>query len=332
MVEKIRVSAGSISALGLDSRTFSVLPSTCYLMTYYRGHCTANCAFCPQAREASSSADKLSRISWPEVPLNVILKKLRNIKSNTTIKRICIQTINYPGFLNDLYELIIKIKKKNNQIPLSTAITPISDEALIKLKNLGVERIAIALDCSTPDLFDKIKGKGVRGPYLWDKHFSGLKIALKTFPNHVSTHIIVGMGETEEKIIKLINHLNQMGILIALFAFMPIKGTKLENLNQPPLLTYRKIQLARDLLVNRDLTLDCFTFDQEGTLVDINISQEQLREIIYTGTAFLTTGCPGCNRPFYTSRPSGPIYNFPRKLNNSEKNEIYRNLIGFLKP
>ncbi|HDI74230.1 MAG TPA: hypothetical protein ENF57_04430 [Candidatus Korarchaeota archaeon] len=27
--------------------------------------------------------------------------------------------------------------------------------------------------------------------------------------------------------------------------------------------------------------------------------------------AFLTSGCPSCNRPFYNERPRGPIYNFP---------------------
>jgi biotin synthase-related radical SAM superfamily protein len=33
---------------------------------------------------------------------------------------------------------------------------------------------------------------------------------------------------------------------------------------------------------------------------------------------FLTSGCADCNRPFYNEKPSGPIYNYPRKLTTQE--------------
>ncbi|MCW3977503.1 MAG: radical SAM protein, partial [Candidatus Bathyarchaeota archaeon] len=26
-----------------------------------------------------------------------------------------------------------------------------------------------------------------------------------------------------------------------------------------------------------------------------------------------TSGCPGCNRPYYNERPGGPLYNYPRQ-------------------
>ncbi|MHA1527027.1 MAG: hypothetical protein ACTSQD_08340 [Promethearchaeota archaeon] len=44
----------------------------------------------------------------------------------------------------------------------------------------------------------------------------------------------------------------------------------------------------------------------------------------------MTSGCPGCNRPFYTSRPSGTIYNFPRALTENEKEEIYSLLVNYV--
>jgi biotin synthase-related radical SAM superfamily protein len=36
--------------------------------------------------------------------------------------------------------------------------------------------------------------------------------------------------------------------------------------------------------------------------------------------AFRTSGCPGCNRPFYNERATGPIYNYPRELREEEYN------------
>jgi len=36
------------------------------------------------------------------------------------------------------------------------------------------------------------------------------------------------------------------------------------------------------------------------------------------GEAFQTSGCPGCNRPYYNERPGGFIYNYPRPLSAAE--------------
>ena len=205
-----------------------------------------------------------------------------------------------------------------------------SIEKLRELKLKGVQRVGIALDGATPEIFDKIKGNKVEGPYTWDNHFQKLKEALGIFgEGAVSTHIIIGLGETEEEVIKLIEKLCNLKITVALFAFTPIKGTRCENLNQPNLLSFRKLQLGRYVIANMDKDLKSFTFNMKGNIVNINISKGELKNIIYDSDAFLTSGCPGCNRPYYTSKPSGPIYNYPRKLNDIEKQEIYNILINF---
>jgi biotin synthase len=139
----------------------------------------------------------------------------------------------------------------------------------------------------------------------------------------VSTHLIIGLGETEKEVIERIDELHNLKILISLFAFTPIKGTKLENKNQPSLLSFRKLQLGRYLIVNKDKTLKDFTFNMKGNLINLNINKMELKNIINDTNAFLTSGCPGCNRPYYTSKPSGPIYNYPRALTEEEKGEIY---------
>ena len=39
--------------------------------------------------------------------------------------------------------------------------------------------------------------------------------------------------------------------------------------------------------------------------------------------AVLTSGCPGCNRPFYNERPRGPIYNYPsHELLDRDKEKV----------
>ncbi|MFX1573109.1 MAG: radical SAM protein [Promethearchaeota archaeon] len=329
-IEKIRVSVGSASVLGLISkRKFKDDPTTCYIMTFKEGNCSANCGFCPQARSSKSSKEKLSRITWPVFSFKEFLTKLKYLPPSRKFKRICIQTLNYSDNFNDLTKIVAQIKINSNT-PISIAIPPMSIDKLRELKNKGVQRVGIALDGATPEIFDEIKGFKVEGPYTWDNHFQKLNEALEVFGEEaVSTHVIIGLGEIEEDVMKLIEKLNNLKITVALFAFTPIKGTRYENMNQPNLLSFRKLQLGRYVILNMEKHLEDFTFNMKGNIVNINISKGDLKNILNNSDAFLTSGCPGCNRPYYTSKPSGPIYNYPRKLNEIEKEEIYNILVKF---
>jgi len=163
-------------------------------------------------------------------------------------------------------------------------------------------------------------------------HFQKLNEALEIFsPGFVSTHIIIGLEETEKQVIKLIEKLHNQGIIVSLFAFTPIKGTKFENIEQPSISSFRKLQLGRFLIYNYQKKLKDFTFNNKGQIIKINIIRDDLNTIINDTNAFLTTGCPGCNRPYYTSKPSGPIYNYPRVLTENEKTELYVLLNKFVK-
>jgi len=326
-IDKIRVSIGSASLLGLyNSIRFKDPPTTCYIMTYKQGHCTANCGFCPQARESGSSIELLSRVSWPVFSFKDFLTKLNYMPPTKRFKRICIQTLNYLQNFQDLIEIVSQVRKRCN-IPISIAIPPMGKENLERLKLLGVDRVGIALDGATPEIFEQIKGKVVKGPYNWSKHIQNLKEALTIFgEGNVTTHLIVGLGETAIAILKTINKLHDLKIRVSLFAFMPIKGTLLENLNQPDLLNFRKVQLGRYLLVSNNKTLKDFTFNNFGEIVKFNLNEKELWQIICNSDAFLTSGCPGCNRPYYTSRPSGPIYNYPRTLFTHERDDIFKSL------
>ncbi|MGV9197719.1 MAG: radical SAM protein, partial [Promethearchaeia archaeon] len=190
-----------------------------------------------------------------------------------------------------------------------------------------------ALDGVTKEIFEKIKGKGVKGPYSWENHFESLNKALKIFyKGNVSTHLIIGLGETPKEIVKLLIKLHKMKILPGLFAFTPVKGTPLGEKQKPPVLDFRKIQLARHLILHEDKHLEDFTFNSKGELINFNINKNQLWRIIdEEKEALMTSGCPDCNRPYYTSRPGGPMYNYPRPLDEKEKQKIYQNLIPFVR-
>ncbi len=312
--QQIRVSIGTAIILRLLEGKLDAEPTTAYLMTYTTGKCTANCAFCPQARNSHSKTELLSRISWPPLPTKRVLEAVENAYTNGKIKRVCIQALNYPNVFTHLATLAEAIKQ-HATIPVSVSCQPLNGEDLRQLADAGVNRIGIALDAATEKLFNEIKGSDVDGPYKWENQFKQLHKALEVFGNgNVSTHLIVGLGETENDIISLIQRCVDMGVSPALFAFTPVRGTTLEKKPQPLIESYRRVQLARYLIVNRHTRSEYMRFDSTGCLTDYGVEKDTLTYIVETGKPFLTSGCPDCNRPFYNEKPSGPIYNYPQDI------------------
>jgi biotin synthase len=294
-------------------------------MTYKAGKCTANCGFCPQARSSRSKTELLSRVSWPAFPTSSVLKKL-DTAEHGKIKRVCIQALNYPDVFTHLTALITAIKQ-HTTTPISVSCQPLNRENIQRLAEAGAERIGIAIDAATEKLFSEVKGETAGGPYTWEKQFKHLQEALEVFgKGKVTTHLIIGLGETENAAVSLIQRCFDMGISPALFAFTPIRGTKLEKKPQPPIESYRRIQLARHLIVNRHTRSEYMHFNSDSRLTDYGIEKETLTWTTETGKPFLTSGCPNCNRPFYNEKPSGPIYNYPQTINQAEITEIKQQL------
>jgi biotin synthase len=287
-------------------------------MTYKTGKCTANCGFCPQARTSLSKADLLSRISWPAFPTKSVLKGIENAVNNAKIKRVCIQALNYPNVFSHLIALV-KAVKQHVKVPVSISCQPLNSENIHRLAEAGVNRIGIALDAATEKLFAEVKGSVAGGPYNWENQFRQLREAVEVFgKGSVSTHLIIGLGETEKEAVQIIQRCVDMSVLPALFAFTPIHGTALENNSQPRIEAYRRIQLARHLILNGTARYENMRFDADDRIVDFGVKREPLKCIAETGTPFLTSGCPDCNRPFYNEKPSGPIYNYPRNIRPEE--------------
>jgi biotin synthase-related radical SAM superfamily protein len=268
----------------------------------------------------------LSRVSWPAFATETVLKKIGNASATQRIRRVCIQALNYPEVFTHL-TAIVKTLKQHANVPVSVSCQPLNAQNIRRLAEAGADRIGIAVDATTEELFNKVKGANANGPYTWENQFRQLREAIEVFgKGKVSTHIIIGLGETENEAVSLIQRCVDMGVSPALFAFTPVRGTALETKPQPPIETYRRIQLARHLIVNKHARSEDMHFDNNSRLTDYGIKKETLTYIIETGNPFQTSGCPNCNRPFYNEKPSGPIYNYPRNIRKEELSAIKRQL------
>lgn len=323
---RIRVSIGSAIVLGLVNGRIDAKPTTAYLLTYHKGKCSANCMFCPQARSSGGRADMLSRVTWPAFPLKDVVEGVEKAVKTGELKRVCIQALNYPRVFEDILSIVSAILSRI-KVPISVSCQPLNRENLERLRLAGIERVGIPLDAATKEIFEKIKGKYANGPYRWENQIRILLEAVKVFgKNSVSTHLIVGLGETEREMIQRIQWCVDNGIFPGLFAFTPISGTQLETLSQPPLKSYRRIQLGHYLITRKISRFENFRFNEKGKIIDFGVESEILRKVIEGGEPFLTSGCPNCNRPYYNEKPGGPLYNYPRPLTEDDIEEI-RNML-----
>ena len=312
LVDRIRISIGTAIHLGIEKGKLDKNFSTAFFMTYFDGKCSANCVFCPQARDSNSASDRLSRISWPDYQFEEIIQLIHN-----GFTRACIQALNYPSVVDDVEEIIINLRDKIN-IPISVCIHPISSDDMQRLKQAGATNIGIAMDACTPDIFENVKGRNRQAPYNWISHIQTLEAASDVFgKKFVTTHLIVGLGETESQAAEFIFKMYEKEITVGLFAFTPIRGTAFENRSPPDIDIYRRIQILRYLVHRKKITRDDIEFDNTGRIV-FKLSSKELKETLSSGVAFQTSGCPGCNRPYYNESPRGPFYNYPHPLTNEE--------------
>jgi biotin synthase len=298
----LRLSMGSAIALGLKDGSLPHPPTTAYIMV--GDSCASGCLFCTQGRAAVAGSDKLSRVTWPAYAEEGILRALEGAV-NRGFGRICFQVLVDPGAMRDLPGLVGKLKAASD-LPISISISPVPKAFMEELKRCGADRIGIALDGASEVVFERVKGASAGNPYSYTGHKEAIKEALSIFGRgNVSTHIIVGLGETDKDIFDTMLWCRSEGILLSLFAYTHVKGT--ERLGDPPDIgRYRALQVLRHLVFERYAPPGCAGFDGSGWIERIEWSL-----VGDKGRMFQTRGCPDCNRPYYTESPKGPIYNYP---------------------
>ncbi len=259
---------------------------TAYLLV--DGKCQYNCLYCTHALKSSSSQELLSRVLWIETKLEELLNRL----STKDFSRICLQVVSYPNYQSDLLDILRLMRELG--LPISVSVRARTIGEVKEYFELGAERIGIAIDVANEELFKKIRGGSLK------ELLNLIEQAAQFFPGCISTHLIVGLGETDRELVELIDRMHRIGVAVGLFAFTPVKGTQLENHPLPSIERYRKIQLARWLVLHQRAESIVFEGDWIKGFKDLPVDHE---------SAFLTSGCPDCTRPYYNERPGQRLYN-----------------------
>ncbi len=323
-MRKVRASMGTLGVLGLELVQMDTPPTTAYLQIYTEERCKANCLFCAQAKDSRAGLTHIARGMYIPADLDAVVSRLKMAYEKGYIRRACIQTALYDKWWEDTVYLIKRIRAEND-IPVSLSVFPLGDERYKELGRLGVNEIVIPLDACTPELFDKIKGKSASGPYAWERHLDGIKRATRFFES-VGTHLIIGLGETDEDAVKIIDELHGCKVNTALFSYTYVPGAQLvlEPDKEESIRHYRAVQLARYLILKGISAYPAMRFT-DGAICDFGTEKDVIIRIIEEGTAFQTSGCPECNRPM-ANETFSRMYNFPRKLNSKEIASVKKEL------
>lgn len=287
------------------------------LLTYSEG-CHANCAYCGLARKREGAYEDKSfiHVDWPAYPTADIIARIAGRAGR--IKRTCISMITNKRSIGDTIEMTGELKRAT-PVPVSvlaspTIITKIEIEAF---RNAGANKIGIAIDAASPELFEKLRGKGVKGPHNWETYWQRVGEAAEVFgPENTGVHMVTGLGETEREMLSAIQRVRDYGASTHLFSFLAEPGSALASRAQPPLGQYRRIQLGRYLIDSGTSCAGQFTYDANGRLTSFGIEPRRLDEVIDSGEPFRTSGCTGedgevaCNRP-YANTIIPEIRNYP---------------------
>ena len=341
----LQTSTAGAMALGFEKGTFfrgAVLHCLNLLLTYSDG-CRANCAFCGLGRERShdgTNQDKtFIRVRWLSYPVDAIVKALSSPSCND-VRRACVSMVTHPRAMDDTLAAVQRIKPAGKDISVLIAPSVIDKPWLEELHGMDVDKIDVAIDASTTTLFDKLRGTGVNGPHSWERYWDTLRDAIDVFGAvNTGIHLMIGLGETEEDAIAIIQWIHSIGSDTHLFSFFPEPGSLLEHAPQPGIGKYRRIQLAREA-IHRDLTaMDSITFNDKHQITDFGMSKDQLNALVEDGTAFLTQGCKDklgfitCNRPYSNSTPfqaaKGELRNFPFPPDSRDIALIHQQLQNF---
>ena len=337
----VRVSTAADLALGFSSGSFyrGAQLYCVNLLLYYSDGCKANCLYCGQAREAVGEAmcKTLIRVEWPLRRLDDVVGRMRRLIGGGCFMRpyrVCVASITNGKAIRGELEVVSRVYG-SLRIPVTALISPtiFNRRRMEELHEAGAERIGIAIDCATPEIFDALRGHGARGPHRWEVYRQGVLDAVKVVgEGKVGIHLIVGLGETEEEAARLIQWAHDVGAETHLFSFYPEPGSLLEGWVRPDLGQYRRVQLARYLIDMGYASVDDFDFNEYGQIVGFGVSQSLLEEVVRSGEPFMTSGCPGCNRPYANERPGEEPRNFPFKPSPLDIARIRRELSTYRRP
>ena len=300
-----KLSIGTAGAVGLRHLKTDAPPTTAYIMLGER--CLRNCAFCAQARASTAGAKFLSRVAWHGEEEDRAIQAIGTAYKEGKIKRVCLQVVETPDSFAIVARALAKFKAYPG-LPVVVSCHVANVAQAEQLFALGAARLGIALDVATPALFARIKGGS------FTQRWQLLCDCAAKFPGKITTHLIVGLGETEKEMWDLMCACVARKITVALFAFTPLQGTPLATTPPPDRSSYRRLQIGLELL-RRGYPATVIHCDTTRITA---IALPNLAQLLADGHAFYTCGCPDCNRPYYNDHPGRPLYNYHRPLTPAE--------------
>lgn len=300
-----RLSAGTAGVIGQKRIKSDALPTTAYLLLGKQ--CRNHCRFCSQARGSRAGSGRLSRITWPACGADEAAAAIATAYAAGTLKRICLQVVDNEQSWSTTMEALQKFSVDGRKrICVSQSVACVEEAgALIAA---GAEKVCLAMDAATAAVYREVKGAG------WEEKWQLLHDCASALPGKIATHLMIGLGETEEQAVQFVAECTAKGITVGLFAFTPVPGTAMEGSRPPDIGHYRRVQIAHELL-RRGYAPDVLRFTG-GVLSGCELPD--LPGLLADGRAFETSGCPDCNRPYYNERPGGVMYNYPRPLTGAE--------------
>lgn len=283
------------------------------------------CAYCGLSRSRNTKRswveNSFIRVDWPVVKLSEIVERLDDERCSH-LERACVSMVTHRRAREDTLTVVRTIREKIDEVTGLITPTIVTKDWLYRLYEAGADKVGVAIDAATPEIFDRLRGRGVNGPHRWEKYWKVVEESVEVFGKYnVGVHLIVGLGETEEEMVKTIQEAYDMGALTHLFSFFPEEGSLMEDHPQPPIGAYRRVQLARYIINKGIARYEDMKFDDEGRIVSFGVEGKVLREIIESGEPFMTSGCSSkyrenaCNRPYSNSTPFqaliGELRNYP---------------------
>lgn len=325
--EYVRTSFAAAITLGLmQGRFFRDAKLYClnFLLTYGDG-CVGRCAYCGLSRDRRTHGSwrdqSFIRVDWPTCRMDEIIERMGS-ESCSHVERVCISMVTHRRAARDTLNIISRLYAKTDAISALIAPTAVDKNWLVEARRSGADKVGIAIDTATPELFHQLRGLGVSGPHRWPRYWDTVEEAVQVFGRHnTGVHLIVGLGETEKEMIDTIQRAYDVGALTHLFSFFPEDGSLMHQRQQPPIGSYRRVQLARYLINKDKASAESMKFDGDGRLVSFGVEETVLDGAMESGLPFMTSGCSSknidnaCNRPFSDSTPYqatiGELRNFP---------------------
>jgi len=317
----VRISMAAAIELGLKpGRLFRDAHCGCInLLQNYPEGCYANCTYCGLARERPGAPEDNTfiRVAWPLYPTDLVAEKIAERQDRTG--RVCIAQVQDHRAYDDLIDMTQRVRRVSD-VPISALVsaTTLNEERLQRIKEAGADIIGVGLDAASKEVFDGTRGKGARGPHDWDYHWHIVRAARRIYgPLKVNCHIIVGLGETDYDLVDLFYQLKDDQIAGYLFAFNPEPGTAMQAVPRAPLHRWRRIQLIKYLIEERNLLREAIEFDAKGNLTRVTAPELIVEAAVNTGMPFMTNGCPdrtgvmACNRPYGSYRPGEEFRDYP---------------------